>query len=105
MKETINTIQGDEAQSCGVPSTESKATSKLKADHLFRWKVRKVANPSSRWAERVSQFTLLCNQCDASVISGAPYSDPGRRYFTLYAREAALERLGNNHPASLVARS
>lgn len=71
-----------------------------KADHLFRWKVSRVANPGSRWAERVSQFTLLCNQCDTSVISGAPYNDPGRRYFTLYAREAALEHLGSD-PSSL----
>lgn len=68
---------------------------------LFRWKYKSVPNPSSRFAARVRHLTLLCNRCDAPVISGAPYNLTGQRYFTYYANQAALEHAAT-HSATTV---
>lgn len=81
--------QVDEAKSLG----DAVVDRKTEQGYLFRWKYRSVPNPSSRFAARVRHLTLICNECNETVISGAPYNLTGQRYFTYYANQAALDHV------------
>jgi len=49
--------------------------------YQFRWSTRSIKNPHGPAHTRATQYTLICNGCNESILRGTPSNGPGQRYF------------------------